>query len=186
VRPRTVAEGNAVHPVLVLRKLQRAWRQVVYDLFGGKRTGRVLLGPRLEFDPRMDLTLEGGCVLSRDGTFSGTGRVRIGERTYLGPFFSIQCVGEVTIGRDCLFGNFVSLIDNDHARAADATIASQPLEAAPIRIGDDCWLGEKSIVLRGVTIGSHAIVAAGALVREDVAPYDIVAGVPARVVGKRT
>ena len=174
-----------MHPAILWRKVQRALRQIAYDRLWGKRTGRVLLGPGLQFDPAMDLTLERGVVLSRNGTFSGPGRVRIGERSYLGPFFSIQCVEEVTIGSDCLFGNFVSIIDNDHERAAGAPIASQPLAPAPVRIGHDCWLGEKAIVLRGVTIGDHAIVAAGALVRGDVPPYAVVGGVPARIISMR-
>lgn len=134
----------------------------------------------------MRLELEEAVVLSRNGSFSGPGSVRIGARSYLGPFFSIQCVSEVTIGRDCLFGNFVSVVDNDHGFAASEPINVQALRASPIRIGNDCWLGEKSTILRGVTIGDHAIVAAGALVRADVAAYTIVAGVPARVVSKRT
>jgi acetyltransferase-like isoleucine patch superfamily enzyme len=175
-----------VHPAPLVRRALRALRLLAYDALWGKRAGRVSLGPRLNFDPAMDLMLERGVILAHDGSFSGPGRVHIGERSYLGPYFSIQCITSVTIGADCLFGNFVSIIDNDHERSAGELIRVQPLDGAPVTIGRDCWLGEKAIVLRGVTIGDHAIVAAGALVRQDVEPYAIVAGVPARVVGKRS
>ncbi len=174
-----------MHPAPLYRRVLRALRLLPYDLLWGKRAGRVSLGPRLTFDPQMDLMLERGVILSHDGSFSGPGRVHIGARTYLGPYFSIQCITQLTIGADCLFGNFVSIVDNDHERRADTLIRLQPLHGSPVTIGDDCWLGEKSIILRGVTIGDHAIVAAGAVVRTDIEPYAIVAGVPARVVGKR-
>ena len=175
-----------MHPAPLVRRALRALRLLAYDRLWGKRAGRVSLGPRLNFDPKMELMLERGVILSHDGSFSGPGRVHIGARTYLGPYFSIQCIASVTIGPDCLFGNFVSIVDNDHERAAGELIRLQPLDGAAVTIGSDCWIGEKSIILRGVTIGDHAIVAAGALVRHDVEAYAIVAGVPARVVGKRS
>lgn len=53
-----------------------------------------------------------------------------------------------------------------------------------IIVGNDVWIGEKAIVLKGA-IGDGAIVAAGAVVTKDVEPYTIVAGVPARPIGKR-
>jgi acetyltransferase-like isoleucine patch superfamily enzyme len=91
----------------------------------------------------------------------------------------------VTIGRDCLFGDYVSLIDNDHGTAPGTPMRLQPLSAKPIAIGNDCWLGQNATVLAGVTVGDGAIVAAGALVRSDVAAGSIVAGVPARFIRMR-
>lgn len=54
-----------------------------------------------------------------------------------------------------------------------------------VTIGHDCWIGHKAIIMAGVTIGNGAVVAAGAVVTKDVAPYTIVAGVPAKQVSKR-
>jgi phosphonate metabolism protein (transferase hexapeptide repeat family) len=54
-----------------------------------------------------------------------------------------------------------------------------------VEIGHDCWIGHKAIIMPGVTIGNGAVVAAGAVVTKDVAPYTISAGVPAKQVGKR-
>lgn len=50
----------------------------------------------------------------------------------------------------------------------------------PVAIGHDVWIGEKAIILDGVTVGNGAVIAAGAVVTKDVAPYEIVGGVPAR------
>ncbi|HLB75825.1 MAG TPA: acyltransferase [Candidatus Dormibacteraeota bacterium] len=55
----------------------------------------------------------------------------------------------------------------------------------PVRIGDHVWIGMRAMIMPGVTVGRGAIVAAGALVTEDVAPLDIVGGVPARKIGRR-
>lgn len=54
-----------------------------------------------------------------------------------------------------------------------------------VSIGNDCWIGHKAIILPGITIGNGAVVAAGAVVTKDVAPYTVVAGVPAKTVSKR-
>ena len=58
--------------------------------------------------------------------------------------------------------------------------------SAPISIGDYAWVGINATILKGVTIGEGAVVAAGAVVTKDVEPYAIVAGVPARKIGERT
>ena len=163
----------------------RALRLVPFDLFHGRRLGRVSLEGGIRYDPRMDLELGRAVWLGRNGSFQGTGRVRIGEGTYIGSSFSFHCVQSLVIGRRCNFANFVSLVDNDHGTALGTPMISQPLVAAPISIGDDVWLGEKVTVLSGVTIGAGAVVAAGAVVRSDVAPGTIVAGVPARMVRER-
>ena len=61
----------------------------------------------------------------------------------------------------------------------------QPNEAKPIRIGNDVWIGAHAVVLAGVTIGEGAVVGAGAVLKDNVPPYTIVGGVPAKVIGMR-
>ncbi len=56
----------------------------------------------------------------------------------------------------------------------------------PVVIGDHVWIGARALICPGVTIGEGAVVGAGAVVTRDVAPYAIVAGNPARVIGQRT
>lgn len=56
---------------------------------------------------------------------------------------------------------------------------------ATVKIGNDVWIGEKSIILDGVTIGNGSVIAAGAVVTKDVEPYSIVGGVPAKFIKKR-
>ena len=82
----------------------------------------------------------------------------------------------------------VAVVGADHDyTAADTPIiwAGRPKEIRPTRIGRDCWIGMRAVVMSGVTIGDGAIVAACAVVTKDVAPYDIVGGVPARPLKRR-
>jgi len=174
-----------VFPLALYRKIARRVRLVAYGLIGGKRTGNVSLEAGIRFEPEMDLSLARGVWLDRNGTFRGNGRVRIGEDTYVGADFSIHCMSAVTIGRDCLFGDKVSILDNDHGIALGTPMRLQPVEPKPITIGDDCWIAQSAVILAGVTIGNGAVVAAGAVVRADVPAGAIVAGVPARFIRMR-
>lgn len=58
-------------------------------------------------------------------------------------------------------------------------------ESEKVVIGNDVWLGTNVIVMDGVTIGTGAIIAAGSIVTKNVAPYEIVGGIPAKLIKKR-
>jgi virginiamycin A acetyltransferase len=109
----------------------------------------------------------------------------------------------LTIGRFCAIahGATILMASGNHAQAGPSTYPfpimggawaeAQPLESMPFPdpadtvIGHDVWLGHESLILPGVTIGSGAIVAARAVVSQDVPPYAVVAGNPARLVRRR-
>ena len=63
--------------------------------------------------------------------------------------------------------------------------AWDPARNGPVRIGNDVWIGQRATILPSVTIGDGAVIAAGAVVTADVAPYAIVGGVPARTIRSR-
>jgi len=111
----------------------------------------------------------------------GAGGVRLGDRVEINNFSIVNGTGGVDIGEDTLVGPGVRIVSYQHRHARGTTIRSQPVTALPIRIGRDVWLGANAVVLAGVTIGDGAVVAAGAVVREDVPAYAVVAGVPATV-----
>jgi acetyltransferase-like isoleucine patch superfamily enzyme len=124
----------------------------------------------------------------------GAGRVTIDHHSFLGPGSRIWCTQRVTIGSNVLIAHEVDIHDsNAHslrwqdrrdeivARFEHANHSVPPAVAtAPITIEDDVWIGFKSSVLKGVTIGRGAVVAAGSVVTKDVAPFTLVAGNPAR------
>ena len=111
----------------------------------------------------------------------GNGGVRLGDRVEINNYSIINGTGGVDIGDDTLIGPGVRIISYQHQYARAATIRSQPVDAKPIRIGRDVWIGANAVILAGITIGDGAVVAAGAVVREDVPAYAVVAGVPATV-----
>jgi len=113
-------------------------------------------------------------------------RIELGAEVFLGRGVELDIAYGLSVGDHTLIAPGCFITDHSHKCAAGASIASQGCEGAPVRIGSDVWLGAKSVVLAGVTIGDGAIVAAGAVVNRHVASMSIVAGVPARVVGQRS
>jgi acetyltransferase-like isoleucine patch superfamily enzyme len=113
----------------------------------------------------------------RQTLVSGWGRIRIGDRCFLNSGTVVIAVEEVVIGDDVAMANEVLVVDsNSHG------VEGRPHVQAPIRIGDGTWLGNRVMVLPGVTIGKRVLVAAGAVVTRDVPDDVLVAGNPARVV----
>ncbi|MDT7570388.1 MAG: hypothetical protein QOE05_562 [Actinomycetota bacterium] len=111
-----------------------------------------------------------------------SGRLTIGPGTNVNGLGTKILVAEsVTIGAGCTFSWDVQVLDNDfHAITVGGV--QQPA-TAPVVIGDRVWVGTRAVVLKGVTIGDGAVVAAGAIVTKDVPPNAVVAGIPAKVVG---
>jgi acetyltransferase-like isoleucine patch superfamily enzyme len=113
------------------------------------------------------------------------GGIRIG-RSCLNENVLLNGYGGITIGDHCLVGRGASFFSGGHTfDRCDRLILDQPLQRAPIAVGDDVYFGLNAVVLGGVTIGSGAIIGAGAVVVDDVPPGAIVAGVPARLVRYR-
>lgn len=107
--------------------------------------------------------------------------INIGNRCSI-PYNSFWVVGDnITVGDNVVFGHNVSLYTSDH----DPDDPKFARRNAPIDIHDWTWIGSQVMIMKGVTIGEGAVVAAGSIVAEDVAPHTIVAGRPARFVRER-
>ena len=91
----------------------------------------------------------------------------------------ISVSGGISIGDGTLIGHRVTLATINHGLPPDQRHVHN---IAPIVIGKDVWIGSGAILLPGVHVGDGAVVAAGSVVREDVPPRTIVAGVPARII----
>lgn len=100
----------------------------------------------------------------------------IGDRTYINRRTEIMSKSSVTIGKGCAISWDVVISDSDYHE-----ILGTP-STKPIVIGDEVWIGCKSTILKGVTIGNGAVVAAGSVVTKDVDPHTLVAGVPAKAI----
>lgn len=117
------------------------------------------------------------------GTIFATPEITLGDRVYIGPFCNI---GHVDIGNDVLLGSNVTILSGKHQHHTDrldVPMNRQGGTYARVGIGDDCWLGNASIVMAGIE--EHSVVAAGAVVTKPVARGSVVAGSPARVLRNR-
>ena len=130
-----------------------------------------------------------------DGVYVGHGtmlkgyhnsRMVIGDGTWIGQLCFFHSAGGIVIGENVGVAPCVKILTSAHRLdQTDRPILHSDIEFAPVRIEDDADVGVGAILLPGVTIGAGAQVAAGAVVAEDVAPFAVVAGVPARVIRTR-
>jgi len=93
--------------------------------------------------------------------------------------------GDIFIGRNTVFGDEACLLTGKHMGQAEARAAGLPLHHVPsgrdIRVGRDCYIGSRAILVGPLTIGDGAMICAGAVVTKDVPPRAFVAGSPARI-----
>jgi acetyltransferase-like isoleucine patch superfamily enzyme len=108
------------------------------------------------------------------------GQITVGDNTSINYGVSISAHELVSIGRNCLIGQYAIINDNDYHDIEDR---NRLPPSAPVVLEDGVWLAARVIVLKGVRIGRDSAVSAGSVVMRDVPPRSIVAGNPARVIG---
>tara|TARA_B100000029_G_scaffold467429_1_gene503675 strand:- start:1799 stop:2266 length:468 start_codon:yes stop_codon:yes gene_type:complete len=109
--------------------------------------------------------------------------VQIGNRVLIGRGSSIVGHFQITIEDDVFFGPNVYVTDQNHG-FEDLTIpiGKQSMPEEPVRIGAGSWIGTNTVVLPGVTIGTHVAVGAGSIVTSDLPDNSVAVGSPARVI----
>jgi acetyltransferase-like isoleucine patch superfamily enzyme len=114
---------------------------------------------------------------------NAVGDVVIGDHTRIGLHNTI--IGPVTIGNHVNLAQGITVTALNH-NFDDTTkrIDEQGIATKPVVISDDVWIGANAVILPGVTIGRHVVVAAGAVVTKDVPDNTIVGGVPATIIKK--
>lgn len=117
---------------------------------------------------------------------SDTARIQIGKFCYLGNGTEVDVSDNVIIGNHTVIAPGCFITDHDHGIRRERRIDEQQCVAGPVRIGSDVWIGAGVCILRGVTIGDGAVVGAGAVVNQDVSDHDVVAGIPAKIIGNRS
>jgi galactoside O-acetyltransferase len=130
------------------------------------------------------------CYLGRDCKLyaSSESFIRLGANFSANANVMINArgTGHITIGDNVMIGPNVVLRSNDHVfKRPDMPINEQGMTDGWIVIGNDVWIASNAVILQDVSIGDGAVVAAGAVVTKSVAPYSIVGGVPARIIGMR-
>jgi len=144
--------------------------------------------PRNPWDVWLDdyVTIDDFGVLLSTGPRKRDPRIVIGSGSYFNRFTMIDAHERVEFLGNCMIGPYCFFTDGDHGHSLGQSVARQPMETAPVKIGKDVWIGAHVCVLKGVTIGDGAIIGAGAIVTRDVAPNAKVVGIPARQIGERS
>lgn len=139
-------------------------RRALYRMLGAEVERRAVVHYRTELRAPYRLTIGQGSIIGDNAILDARNDLRIGRHVNLSSNVSIYT--EQHDYRDPMFG-----YDNERNKA--------------VVIGDRVWIGSNVVVLPGVTIGEGAVCCAGCVVTRDVAPYDVVAGIPARKISTR-
>lgn len=111
---------------------------------------------------------------------NAVGDVWIGDHTRIGLHNTI--IGPVSIGDHVNLAQGITVTALNHNfQKRDQLISQQGICTKKVTIENDVWIGANAVILPGVTIGTHSVVAAGAIVTKDVPPYSLVGGVPAKI-----
>ncbi len=130
------------------------WKMVLYKILFGHRFS---VGKGTTFRRDFRIYLEKGAV------------IRIGKNCFFNHGCSINALKQVDIGNGCLFGENVKIYDHNHRFSQkDVPIKEQGFTTGRVTIGDSCWIGSNVVILKGVHVGEHCVIGAGAVIDRDI------------------
>lgn len=129
--------------------------------------------------------IEHNVYFKYDGVYSPGKAITIGNNTFIGTGTEFNIKHSVYIGNDCLIAAGCRFVDHDHGTDLNQLMRIQECIGKEIFIDDDVWIGANAVLLKGVTVGKGAIIAAGAVLNKTVLANEIWGGVPARKIGER-
>ena len=175
------------YPRAIASRVRIARLRIMGVRVGRKCWIRRIRVPRNPWDIVIDdsVALDDDVVLLTTGSRKANPRLHIGSGTYVNRFTMFDASDSIHIGAQCMIGPFCYLTDHDHGFCKEAPISDQPLVEAPVKVGDNVWIGAHAIILKGVSIGDNAVIAASAVVTANVGVGERVAGVPALGLARR-
>lgn len=127
-------------------------KKIFYKLIYGKK---IQFGKGVTFRKGFSLVIEDGA------------KVKIGNGCFFNNYCSINAKAGITIGENCIFGEDVEIYDHNHKfTKPDKLIKNQGFKSSKIEIGNNCWIGSNSVILKNANIGNNCVVAAGTVVNE--------------------
>jgi teichuronic acid biosynthesis glycosyltransferase TuaH len=161
----------------------RLWVKLFVNPLKHKRGKRSTIRRRTRLDvfPWNDFRIGHDSTIEDFSTVNnGVGAVIIGDRTRIG--MSNVIIGPVTIGNDIMFAQNIVLSGLNHGyEDVDIPPSKQKTTMAEIVVENEVWIGANAVVVAGVRIGKHSVIAAGSIVTKNVPPYSIVGGNPAKL-----
>lgn len=131
-----------------------------------------------------------GKITGGNGFTSGVGcrvdifdgaELNLGNNIQINDYCHIACSEKIRIGNNVLIASKVYISDHDHDLKADGDIPKDwPLISIPVNIGDNCWIGEGVVILKGVELGKNCVVGANAVITKSFPNNSILVGIPAK------
>jgi acetyltransferase-like isoleucine patch superfamily enzyme len=159
--------------------------------FLGMKIGNGTLLPKLTITWPHQVAIGRNCILEKgiffkyDGTWQPGPSIRIQDEVFIGTGCEFNIRESIDIGKGALIASGCRFVDHDHGILIGQPMRFQDGPQQAIIIGEDVWIGANVIVLKGVSIGNGAVVAASAIVTKSILPNEIWAGVPAKKIGQR-
>lgn len=158
--------------------------------FGSVGTGAIIYRPEVLDRNTKNVYVGSGTTIltgSRIQLYSAKGempKIVIGEKCYIGHHNTFLAAADIVIGNEVLLASNILISSENHSTnpESDTPYMDQPLKASPVYIGDGTWLGERVMVMPGVSIGKKCVIGGGSVVTRDIPDYCIAVGSPARVV----
>lgn len=167
-----LARGFLLYPKFSQKRYVLAGRGVRVT----RQSGSIILGWIVGLGTQVGIA-----VIGEDSGHPAT--LRIGNHTHIQDRTHINCHNSIMIGDHCAISWDVEILDTDIHSIIGESGQALP-RTAPVAIEDRVWIGTRSIILKGATIGHDSVVAAGAIVTQSIPPFSICAGSPARVIKK--
>lgn len=143
-----------------------------------QKNTRIDILPNNPFRLGANSTIEDFCTIN-----NGMGEINVGNNTRIG--IGSVLIGPVKIGNHVrLAQNVVITALNHNYTDVSKPISEQGVNTQQISVGDETWIGANAVILPGVTVGKHCIIAAGAVVTKDISSFSVAAGNPAKIIKK--
>lgn len=165
------------HP---LRRIGIAWNQWRLRRAGLSPNGRVFVGgsfPRFNVSGHFSLGSACGFRNLLGNTAINVfakGKLTFADNVWINEAVRIDCVHSIELGQNTLVGEGVMILDTNFHDVEQGA----PVKTAPVSIGKNVWLGSRSIILPGVTIGDHSVIGAGSVVTRSIPSHTLAAGSP--------
>ncbi len=130
------------------------------------------IGPMVDFHGRLTL----------HGAYDMRGKLKVGAQCHIGPGVTFDLTGPIDLQDRCTISLNAQILTHQDVGYSPLNKRAYPTTRAGVVVEYGAYIGAGAIILMGVRVGRCSVVAAGAVVREDVPPYTVVAGIPARVI----
>ncbi|MDM1062249.1 acyltransferase [Empedobacter falsenii] len=169
--------------LLFLDKLiEKAKREQAYKLFKQNSNSKIAsdfkLGNNYYYDisPKAIIEIEDKVTMNESNylTIKSDAKFFVGKNTYI-TRATISCLGEITIGENCILGEGMKLFDHNHQYTKEPfSVSKTDFNIGFIKIGNNVWTGANVVILKDVTIGDNVIIGAGCVIHKDVPSNSII------------